>query len=163
MDRKASLTLGVALMALSAFAVFTAWKWPLKAALFPLVTAIPLFVFAAIEVAWVLFGAKHTPAPKVLGEDLDDAGEDELSARLVWQRTLLIAAWILFFFALIVFAGFKLAVPLFVFLYLRLEGRESWTLSLIFAAVVWGVFYGLFDRLLHVPFPQGWIMDWLGE
>jgi hypothetical protein len=29
-------------------------------------------------------------------------------------------------------------------------------------AGVWVCFYGLFDRLLHLPFPAGWIQTWLG-
>jgi hypothetical protein len=32
----------------------------------------------------------------------------------------------------------------------------------VFTAVVWGFFYGLFDRLLHLPFPQGWLLEWSG-
>jgi hypothetical protein len=28
--------------------------------------------------------------------------------------------------------------------------------------VAWGIFYGLFDQLLHLPFPAGWLFSWLG-
>jgi hypothetical protein len=48
------------------------------------------------------------------------------------------------------------AVPLFVFLYLKLQANEGWILSAAFTAGVWAFFYGLFDRLLHLPFPAGW-------
>jgi hypothetical protein len=47
-------------------------------------------------------------------------------------------------------------------LYLKLQGREGWVVSLALTAAVWGVFYGLFDRLLHLPFPAGWVQQWLG-
>ena len=63
------------------------------------------------------------------------------------------------FFAAILLVGFLAAVPLFVLAYLRLQGRESWPLSLVFTAVVWGVFYGLFDLMLHLPFPSGYLID----
>jgi hypothetical protein len=32
----------------------------------------------------------------------------------------------------------------------------------VFTAAVWVFFYGLFDRLLHLPFPEGWMLTWLG-
>jgi hypothetical protein len=76
------------------------------------------------------------------------------------RRTALAAAWILGFFAAIVLLGFPIAVPLFVFLYLRLQGREGWLFSLVFTAAVWASFYGLFDRLLHLPFAEGWLITW---
>ena len=56
MHRKASLALALGVMAVSGYAVIAAWFWPWKAALFPLVIGIPLFVLSATEAAWVLFG-----------------------------------------------------------------------------------------------------------
>ena len=70
-------------------------------------------------------------------------------------------AWIVGFFAAIVLFGFTLAVPLFVFLYLRLQANEGWVISAVFTAAVWTFFYGLFDRLLHLPFPAGWALTWI--
>jgi hypothetical protein len=44
----------------------------------------------------------------------------------------------------------------------RLLGRApSRTLSVTFTAVLWGIFYALFDRL-QLPFPAGWLVSWLG-
>ena len=51
--------------------------------------------------------------------------------------------------------GFPLAVPLFIFAYLRVAGREPWLLSIALAAAAWGIFYLLFQRLLHFPFEAG--------
>lgn len=45
-------------------------------------------------------------------------------------------------------------------LYLKLQGGEGWLLSIVITAVAWGAFYGLFDRLLHLPFPAGWVLTW---
>jgi hypothetical protein len=58
---------------------------------------------------------------------------------------------------LILAVGFLLAVPLFVFLYLRLAGKEGWILTLSLTAVSWLFMEGVFNRLLHLPFSQGWI------
>jgi hypothetical protein len=142
-------------MLMSGYGVIAATAWPWKAALFPLVIGIPLFCLAAAEALWTLFGS----APAQEGEAKDfqlSIGKDTA------RRTAVGFAWILGFFAAIVLLGFPIAVPLFVFLYLKLQGRESWVVSVVMTAAVWGVFYGLFDLLLHLPFATGWLFTWLG-
>jgi len=142
MPRKASLALGAGIMVLAAWGVWAAWGWPLKAKLFPLAIGIPMFFLAAAEVFWAV-RAKDEPAaePEPVG------------------RTFIAIGWMVGFFAAVLLVGFLAAVPLFVLAYLRLQGRESWPLSLVFTAVVWGVFYGLFDLVLHLPFPSGYLID----
>jgi putative tricarboxylic transport membrane protein len=156
MHNKASLALAVAVMMLSAWGVVSAWSWPTKAALFPLVISIPLFFLAAAEVLWVLFGS----APQAAASDFKLS--DHLPQDVALRRTLLAAAWILGFFAAIVLFGFLVAVPLFVLLYLRFQGREGWLFTAVFTLAVWAFFYGLFDLLLHLPFPPGAVLSWIG-
>ena len=156
MNRKASLTLGFAIMSVSAWAVMSAMEWPWKAALFPLVIGIPVFCLAATEVLCVFFAS----SPRNPGADMQapvDVPED-----VDTRRTLLAIAWILGFFAAIALLSFPIAVPLFVFVYVKFQGREGWGWSLIFTVAVWAAFYALFDRLLHLPFPAGWIQTWAG-
>lgn len=155
MHSRASLALGLAMMAVSGYAVAAAWSWPWKASLFPIVIGIPVFCLAAAEVLWVLLGSTERGAAKDF-QFSQDVPEGE-----ALKRSAAGAGWILGFFAAIVLLGFPIAVPLFVFLYLKLQGKEGWTLSIVFAAAVWGFFYGLFDQLLHLPFPSGWLWDLL--
>jgi hypothetical protein len=49
-----------------------------------------------------------------------------------------------------------------VFAYLKLQGKEGWIFTTVFTAWVWAFFYGLFDLLLHLPFPPGVLLEWLG-
>ena len=143
---RASLILALGVMALSGWAALSAFAWPLKAALFPLVISVPLFFLAAAELAWGLLGKRV---------------DAEASTLAVGPRKTAIAVgWILGFFAAIVLFGFPIAVALFVFVYLKVQGRESWPFSIVFTAVVWGIFYGLFEYLLHLPFGAGWLMWW---
>lgn len=146
MHKGASVGLSIAVMLASGYAVFAATAWPWKAALFPLVIGIPLFCLAATELLWAWFGAEEKPE----------------ATETVGQRGAARAAgWMLAFFAAIALLGFPLAVPLFVFLYLRWQGGEGWTLSIVLTVAVFAVFYGLFDALLHLPFPAGWLWDLL--
>jgi len=159
MHSKASLALGLGIMAVSGYGVIAAWFWPWKAALFPLVIGIPLFCLAAAEVLWVLIGREHASEP---GEVRDFQISPEVPRGEVIRRSTVAAGWIAGFFAAIVLLGFPVAVPLFVFLYLKLDAKEGWILSALLTAAVWGFFYGLFDQLLHLPFPQGWLFEWSG-
>jgi hypothetical protein len=44
-------------------------------------------------------------------------------------------------------------VPIFIIAYMRLEGRERWSLTLPMAATMTLFIYALFDRLLAIPWP----------
>ena len=154
MRRNASVALAVVVMLVAGYGIVEAWAWPTKAKLFPLVIGIPLFCLAAAEALWSLLGKA---APE------GEAREFQLSiGKDTARRTAVAIAWILAFFAAVLLLGFPIAVPLFVLAYLRLQGRERWTLSIVMTLAVWAVFYGLFDRLLHLPFPAGWVFAWPG-
>lgn len=153
MHNRASLALAAILMLVAGCGVLAAWDWPTKAALFPLAIGIPLFCLAAVEAVWALRGAGQKASET---KDFQLSVDDKST-----RRTGFAVAWMLGFFAAIVLLGFPVAVPLFVLLYLRLQGGEGWLLSIVMTLTVWAVFYGLFDRLLHLPFPAGWIMTWL--
>jgi hypothetical protein len=153
MANRASAGLALAIMAASAYAVIAAWSWPDKTRLFPLVIGIPLFCLAAAELAWSIFGSAAQP-----GDVKDFQAAHDLPPAEARKRAAVAAGWIAGFFAAVVLLGFTYAVPLFVFLYLKLEARESWLLCAVFSGVVSAVFYALFDRLLHLPFAAGWLI-----
>jgi tripartite tricarboxylate transporter TctB family protein len=136
-------------MLMAGYGVYAATAWPWKAALFPLAIGIPLFCLAATELLWTLFGAAEPEGESTI----------EVGAR---RRILAAAAWMLGFFAAVMLLGFPIAVPLFLFLYLKLQGGEGWVLSIGITVAVTAIFYGLFDALLHLPFAAGWLWDWLG-
>jgi hypothetical protein len=133
----------VGLAVAAAYAVYAALRWPPKAALFPLVMGIPLLVLAVVQTVVELRSAPPAGAP---------AG----AAR----RSFAVFAWMGTFILLVLLAGFPIAVPIFVFLYLVMESRENWALSIALAAAAWGAFYLLFIRVLHFPFDDGLITSW---
>ena len=133
----------LALAVVAAYAVYTALRWPPKAALFPLTMGIPLLVLALAQTL-VELRDPATPAQPP-------------GAR---ARTFTVFAWMATFIMLVLLAGFPIAVPLFVFSYLVMESREGAGLSIALAAVAWGVFHLLFERLLHFPFDAGLIGSW---
>ena len=155
MHKKASLALSVLVMIASGYGVIAATAWPWKAALFPLVIGVPLFCLAAAEALWTIFGSA---APEAQTMDFQLSIGNETA-----RRTAVAIGWMLGFFAAIVLLGFPVAVPLFMVLYLKVQGREGWPLTIVMTLAVWGVFYGLFAYLLHLPFPSGWVFEWFGS
>lgn len=134
----ALFSLGLAIVA--AYAVYTALRWPPKAALFPLTMGVPLLVLAVAQTI----------------VELRDKEARESAARPVFA----VFGWMAAFIVLVLLAGFPIAVPFFVLFYLVLESREGWLLSVTLAAAAWGAFHLLFERLLHFPFDEGLIRTW---
>lgn len=156
MHKQASFILGIGILLASGAAIVVALDWPWKAKLFPIAIGIPVFCMAVVEVLWGLLG------PAARGEAMEFQLSDQIPARTVARRTLAAIAWMFGFLAAIALLGFPVAVPLFVFLYLIVQGKERWMFCAVFAGAAWAIFYAVFDRLLHLPFPAGLVQGWLG-
>ncbi len=146
--------LAFAAACIAAYALYASLHWPFRTALFPRVIGIPLLLLALSEMALSIWGVEKEREGHAVDFELTTAIEPTLARK----RTLLIFAWIFGFLVLILAFGFPLAVPIFVFAYLKIAGKESWTLSTVLTLVSWIFMEGVFDRFLHIPFPGGWIL-----
>jgi putative tricarboxylic transport membrane protein len=127
-----------------------------RAALFPMVLGIPCLVLALAAFGQELFNTlRH-------GKGTVNSGEiaSSLEPAVVRSRAFSIVAWILGFFLAIWLLGFVIAVPVASFLYFRFAGGEKWSISIPLSLVAGAIFYGLFDYLLHLPFPEGTLLTW---
>ena len=61
-------------------------------------------------------------------------------------------SWIVGFYVSITTVGFPIAVPLFVIAYSKFYGA-SWLLATALGAIAWSFVYGVFEKILHVPWP----------
>lgn len=147
------LAFGVALVA--CYALYSAIDWPFRTALFPRMIAVPLLLLALIEMGLCAFGTEKRRE----GHAVDFELTTDIDPSVAHRRTTAILGWILGFFILILLIGFPVGVPLFVLLYLKLAGKERWGLALVLTFLSWLLMKGLFDLLLHIPFPQGWIQS----
>ncbi len=147
--------LGASVTIIGAYAFYDSWHWPYKAALFPRLISVPLLVLGLLETCLSLFGTEEQKQGAAVDFELS-TDVDPISAR---KRTVSLLLWVLGFFVLIPVVGFLLAVPLFIFLYLKLEGKEGWLVSILLTVCCWLFMEGLFDRLLHIPFAQGWLFS----
>ena len=147
--------MSLAIMFIAAGVVISALRWPFKAALFPAVVGAPLLILYAIQFVKSAFFAEGHGKGAVIDFKLSEM-EDKILER---KRTVRILFWILGFFFMVLLIGFPIAVPLFVFLYMKLQGKEKWVTSLLLAFAAWASFYGLFVKFCDIPFGEGWIQQ----
>ena len=139
------------------YALYAAWSWPFRTALFPRVIALPILLLALIEFALSVCGREKEGDSHAVDFQLTDTVEPALARK----RTIAIVVWTLGFLVLIILVGFPLAVPIFVLAYLKIAGREAWALTMVLTAVSWVFMEGLFNRFLHLPFSEGLIFGLL--
>jgi ABC-type Na+ efflux pump permease subunit len=89
-----------------------------------------------------------------------DSGTSHLSNREVVGRAALFFGYLLGFMASMYVFGLIPTAGLFVIFFMRAEGKERWTLSLGYAAVVVALIYIMFDQVMSVPWPQTLIGQW---
>ncbi len=140
--------------------LYEAREWRPQARLYPWVIGIPMLILAIVHLILELKGSDKLNSSGAAPMDLQFS--QTLDPALVRRRTINIFSWIVGFLIGIWLLGFSVAIPLLVFFYLKAQSREPWVLSLLFTGAAWLFFWGLFDRLLHPPFPDGQLFVWLG-
>ena len=91
---------------------------------------------------------------------LDLSVQDEgMETKVMLTRAFIYLAWLLGFVGLAAVVGMLPGVFLFVILYMRIEGKEPWKLTMSCAVGLVLFAWFLFDYLLALPWPQTVIGD----
>ena len=151
MRLRAQSALPIAVAVLAAWALIEARGWSIQTALYPRVVATPLLILALVEAFLSLTEEESPEAAQTMDLTLSTSTTPALARR----RTVTTFAWLAGFLAIVVLLGFSPAIPVFVFAYLKGQGKESWTASIVLAVTAWLVFFLLFVSLLHLPLPLG--------
>lgn len=139
----------LAVIVLLALALWQSRNFGFRAGLFPWVIGTPTLLLILLQLGRDLRGQKSKK------DDHGISDEEATDPALVRQRTISIILWTVGSFLLVWFLGFSIAVPLIIALYLKLAGKESWLMTAMVTFFSWLFFWGLFEKLLNVPFPQG--------
>ncbi|MDR5815479.1 MULTISPECIES: tripartite tricarboxylate transporter permease [unclassified Caballeronia] len=138
--------------------------WLLMARIGPTVVASILVIAGTLSLAYKVFVIPaHGVARASSGVHMDVSGDhdEQLPVRTVLKRAARFFSWFLAFLACMSVIGMLPTVPLMIVAYMRIEGRESWKLSLILAACVTVFLYIVFDQILHIPWPESFLGQWL--
>ena len=135
-------------------ALWQSRRFNFRAGLFPWVIGFPVLALAIIQFIMDLMGK----VGKVSQDHLIEV-KSELPSHIMNRRTAGIFGWVAGYFVSIWLLGFSFGVPLCTFIQLKIAYREKWGISLILTAFAWAFIYGLFDRILHTPFPPGLLFN----
>ncbi len=153
MEKESKLKLEQILFTLFIVCVFivalrASLDWPLRASILVLLLGGVGLILALSQLGMDFWGIFHEPA-KAEGMSFE-VPLLETSSR--WGN-LEIWAWLIGLYAAIWLVSFPIGVPLWVFAYSKFYGSH-WITSLSLTTVAWAFIYGLFDRALHVPWPD---------
>jgi TctA family transporter len=157
----------VTFLAVVSFLVFMASGWDFAANIAPLTAGWTALIMAGISLLNYVFRRQAAPdqpggKPKRLSLDVevDDAGT---AVALVTRRATIFLVWILGLYLAIYLIGMLPALFLFVFLYMRIDGTERWSLVFGVAGSITLFNYVLFNSLLRIPWPRAILGDLLPD
>ena len=132
----------------------------MQARLYPWAIGIPMLILAVVQVILDLKGIKAKQSADATPMDYQFTKDvDPVTAK---NRAIIMFSWLLGFFLAIWLVGFIISIPLMMFTYMKFQGKEPWILSTVLTVIAFVFFYGLFVKLLNLPFPEGLLITWLG-
>ena len=135
------------------------WDWPNIAKIMPVyVAAIPGIILVLVQLYRELTGweVRRRGAG---GMDMDEVSDVQLDRQTELKRTWGYFAWFIGGALGIWLLGLVIALPLLVFLYTLIEGKEKWYIALIAAACAYALVWGLFEYMLETRWPPGILFD----
>jgi len=140
----------------AAWALFESRDWPLATRLFPWLVAVSVVVLSLIQLVLDLTGRAE------LGSMTMDFQSSEEFHRVEGRaRVMNVLCWILCYAIGIWLLGFRIALLLMLFGYLKFQSGETWKLSLLLTGGGYILFWGIFDSILYLTFPESLVWLWI--
>ena len=140
----------VVIAVLLALALWQSRNFGFRAGLFPWAIGIPTLLLALAQLGKDLLG-REKPKPAAAAWEVAADVPPEVASR----RTVSILIWTVGFFIAIWLLGFSYSIPVSMILYLKFAGKEKWPMTIAVTFFTWLFIYGLFERALSIPFPEG--------
>lgn len=121
-----------------------------RAGLFPWAIGIPTLLLTLVQLVKDTMGREKPKAALAAWEIAV-----EVAPEVARQRTISILIWTVGFFLAIWLLGFSNSVLVSMILYLKIAGKEKWPMTIAVSFFTWLFVYGLFERALSIPFPDG--------
>jgi len=133
------------------------WRW--EASIGPILVGSITLAFGVLSLANQIFGrtmietrvaAGNVRPERFMDTPIDFGDTDPIAVRIRIFR--LLAYFVGFLFLMAAF-GVIIAAPIFVALFMVLEGRERWTIVTVYSIFVTLIVFLVFDQFLNVPWP----------
>ena len=139
-----------------AVAAIVGWDWPNIAKIMPVyVAAIPGLLLVVLQLYREATGWERRQSGASGGMDMDEVSDVKLDRQTELRRTVGYFAWFIGGALGIWLLGLVISLPLLVFLYGLVEGKEKWFTALIMAACTYALVWGLFEYMLETRWPPG--------
>ena len=141
-------------------AAIAGWDWPNIAKIMPVyVAAIPGALLVVLQLYRDATGWERRRGGAAGGIDMDEVSEVSLDKKTELRRTIAYFAWFSGGALGIWLLGLVIALPLLVFFYALIEGKEKWFTALITAVCTYALVWGLFEYMLETRWPPGILFD----
>jgi hypothetical protein len=137
-------------------AVWAGWGWPYIAKLMPIyVAAIPGLILVVIQLYRDATDWEGRQSGKGGGIEMDEVYDVKLDKAIEIRRTVTFFAWFIAGALGIWLFGIVISLPVLVFLYALVEGKERWITSLVIGACTFAIVWGVFEYILDSRWPPG--------
>jgi hypothetical protein len=141
-------------------ALVTSAHWPQSEQLVPRTAGYAALVVALLNLVSEVLGPARSTSAAAATHGASTA-EESLPTALTLRRAGVFLAWLAGFVASVAVLGLVPTAVCFVFCYMALGFRESKRTALTCAAVIALFLWGVFDRVLAVPWPAALLGDWI--
>jgi TctA family transporter len=152
-DKAALFTAFVAVVL--GLALWQSRNFGFRAGLFPWVIGGPTLLLTLAQLVKDIIGREKPKAEVAEWETVVDVPPE-----VARKRTISILLWTVGVFLAIWLLGFSNAVIVSMILYLKLAGKEKWPITIAVSVGTWAFVYGVFERALSIPFPEGLLFTW---
>ncbi|HXV79346.1 MAG TPA: hypothetical protein VEG60_05675 [Candidatus Binatia bacterium] len=137
-------------------AAWAGWGWPNIAKIMPVyVAAIPGLILVLVQLYREATGWEARRSRAGGGIEMDEVHDVKLDSKTELYRTLTFFAWFVSGAIGIWLLGIVIALPVLVFFYGLIEGKEKLSTSLIMAGCTYLLIWGLFEYMLEARWPAG--------
>jgi len=133
------------------------WDWPYETALFPRVGCIVVLGVAIISLVSELVRGRGDEA-----EHGDAWVSSQLSGDRSLKRAGVVFGWLIVFLIGVWALGYEFAAVIFVFLFMKINGKQGWRISILFTVFSFAFLFSVFRLLLNVVWPHGALWGILG-
>ncbi|MBI1997105.1 MAG: tripartite tricarboxylate transporter TctB family protein [Deltaproteobacteria bacterium] len=149
--------LNLVMLVFTLYCVILALGYGRNSRMFPLAIGIPTAVLVALSILAVWKPSILRGADVHLGDSsANEPNIDEIrEAKYAPSHVAALIGWLILAAVAILLIGFRFAVPLFVLLFARFEGRANWLPAILVALFTWAFVVGYFELFMKFGMFRG--------
>ena len=148
-----SLPFSIIVLCVFVGSVYIAADWDIRVSQFPLAVGVPGVLLALLA---IYIDGKALSRVRINASDWLTVLKESFH-QAVLPKSLKFISAIIGMILITLFVGQKIAVPLFIFLYLMLWAKRSVSVSFLYTSLAWFFLVLFYDRIIHMQFHQPYL------